>query len=330
MKHTLLSLVGLMLGTASAMAQVPGDWNADGQVTPADYLGLETCLIGPAVTTSGACASTFDPESTGFVSLRNAIEFSWVGNGAPCLLWPTNRSHVLVTQTFASVFGSLARITTSDVPTLCSGGPQDREKLSLRWTAVQGYNTQNTDLWFIQVGYGRAFHLSGLPTLNQEYTVVYAEIKSIGNPITDFVFREEPTWSPVFSAIQLRPTAYFQIKWRPGTPTSTRSTAHFLINDSSVLNLDREIPASEVPTSPATEALWAAETARMADRMAGSPLQYCLFSDMTWEVGAPDALTETYLLPSDVQRIPAGSGWFHGRAWLSPSSFAVWDFRNFP
>ncbi len=72
------------MSASPCMGQNPGDWNNDGYLTPADVSGLDSCMLGPDVQSSGTCKVVYHPLDLGYCGLIGAMALQAGQTGTTC------------------------------------------------------------------------------------------------------------------------------------------------------------------------------------------------------------------------------------------------------
>lgn len=319
--------------------QVPGDWDGDGTLDPADAIGLAQCLTGPAGSTDGACASTFDPSSTGIVAMSAAlgmqVSVPVVTVTNLCTRWDTSAlipptGPVIVSQRGWAgfgransptpvLYGTSARIDTYHTPTLCQN--LAAPAWSFRWASlVFPLDTLGREQWF-QTGIGRERN-AGNPVdippypANTDSTQVYSEVIDYGNASAPQGQRLR--WR---TGTAPTPNANFEIRWRPTWPGGARV---FFGIDS--LQWDTYLPSTNIGATPANSVQFLGETLNIQDRLAGSSNNHFKFRDLQWAFGSESNFIPMEYFPTEIVNTAPGL-FMYSTQYIAGDAIDVWDWR---
>jgi hypothetical protein len=337
-----LTILLVLLLSPSAFAQLPGDWDGDHVLTAVDYQHLELCWTGPVLDTSTVdptCASVFDPEQDGHISLPDLLGFQrQFGPFTRCTPWPSHRAHGYAdwNQPDANIYGVLTQIDTFDLPPLCDV-PVSSEAFSIRWEAIIG--PADGSEWSLEFGYGRGRNWQGLRTDEPDRDVpfVFREIRIPNDPegVVKFFPTDEEPWRTQFDQqhLNLRPNATFWTDW---FPLADRRVDFWINGGISGQPLQRDVGSilDGIPFEAGSRAEWSFETVNMEDSFGGGQLTIVSLRDIQFSPGAHEAWQPVAFLPSDILFDPASmrryASWILRIYYLGADAFGVSDLRQLP
>ncbi len=326
--------VAALACTASAlMGQPPGDWNGDGQVTPADAVGLDSCMLGPGVSPSAACG-VFVVGNETEVSLRSALamQLKVEVQTSPCT---TEVTYALGLWIYEAIYGASAYIT-SHQPSLCGQPAATTQAFSAAYVSIARILAyEPRPIYWAQAGYiryrsigTRPFNPQPPPTttiataIYFEYNGGHRPNSTSGvdpGPIYDRVFRRAPQSAPVAEEYWVHIPNPFSLSGR----------IEFFVLPPNGDNIVYEYPSPPAVGGwagrIANRATFAAEKFNRQDRFVGTAANPCRFTTCQYEAGAPYSFTSTEFIAGDDTSAVTSSG--DGSVRASGDRVEVWDTR---
>jgi hypothetical protein len=199
------SAIGLLIAAMSALAQVPGDSNGDGQLDAGDYPAWESCMLGPSIPASPECDWMND--GSGAATLLSMLQAQpGFSPPNPCTSDLLARQYAGATvgppAAGSAYYGSRGLMGHGDDPTLCAEGSSSVVAFSDYWmTLVGATTTDGTPTLWAQFGVtkDRNSQVPGQGTGST--TTYYFEVKHGGVPPRTFSTSFVPAPPPVFFSI---------------------------------------------------------------------------------------------------------------------------------
>ncbi len=308
--------------TGAVRAQIPGDWNSDGFVTPADAAGLETCMTGPGGTPSPGCVMF--PVGRAWVGLRSAMAMqSAQANVGVCLSFSdafSTSSRGYAGAYWYYNFGSGAQaVIDVDQPRLCGQPTSTITAASVAWigmTDVISTLSNGQPLYWAQLGVATSRGVEpGGPTPPAISFKIYTEINAgwsgFGPPGTMYErrFWRGPIGAELYSTwVASRSTGRVDFAFGPQIHSYTHSGW-----------ISRW----------ATRSDFNGETFNTQDQMPGTSSNHCVFSQCKFGAGSPTNFQDVAWSLGGVDIFWNPLMFYEADA-TSPTTLETWDLRILP
>lgn len=300
-------LMSVFLVSAAAQGQVPGDYNGNGVIDPADFAALGSCMAGPGAGVPPGC-QVFDADGSGTVDLADFLDFQTAFSGQPtgtCL--PATR-HIGASLPTQSATGAGAIIHTRST-ILCAEPNSTTLAASAAWVGVTKTGSNGAPDKWAQAGYLRGRSFTNPPGPTPLFVAVYVEVRGSPTSITR-MFLDPPGAGGHRYEVYLSVPAFGH--WQ------------FDMDGTQALTIQAQGIGWANQTGNRVDFM--GETKNINDRLLGTNADRCDFTDCQVQVSSA-------FMPANItlSTIRNDSGRGNGAQWgfnlINPTEFEFWDKR---